>query len=158
MTFDLDQYLQGHLAMILQGNCKNMAHLVISALQHVQFLIDSFPPWLKWSLPWEGVSHAMTFDLELFLPGHLAAKICHILSCLLYNTYSSNWILSIFLYPTHNKVVGGFLSISPSIHPSPMPCPFYGSFWLGMKCKSIVWVIMGRQEVSSERRLSDWSS
>ena len=37
----------------------------------------------KWSLPWEGVSYAMTFDLDLYLQGYLAV-ILHI-----------SWIISI---------------------------------------------------------------
>ena len=65
--------------------------------------MDSFHIRYKWSLEWEGVSGIMTFDLDLYLQGHSAmtlqktAKIYiwHILSCPLYNTYSSRWILSI---------------------------------------------------------------
>ena len=91
VTIALDQYLQGHWSMNLQWNCQNMAHLVISALQHVQLLMDSFAIRLRWILWWEGVSRAMTFDLDLFLQGHLLCnktdELCHILSCLLYNTY-----------------------------------------------------------------------
>ena len=34
--------------------------------------MDSFHIWYKWSLAWEGVSHVMTFDLDLFLRGHSA--------------------------------------------------------------------------------------
>ena len=30
----------------------------------------SFHIWHKWSLAWEGVSHVMTFDLDLYLQGH----------------------------------------------------------------------------------------
>ena len=33
--------------------------------QHVQFWIDYLHSWHKWSLEWEGVSHAMTVDLDL---------------------------------------------------------------------------------------------
>ena len=33
-----------------------MAHLVVSALQHVEFWRDSFPIWHKWSLAWECVA------------------------------------------------------------------------------------------------------
>ena len=32
--------------------------------------MDSFHIWYKWSLAWEGVSHVMTFDLDLYLQGH----------------------------------------------------------------------------------------
>ena len=49
-----------------------MTHLVVSALQHIQFWMDSFPIWHKWSLAWEDVSHAMTFDLDLYLQGRSA--------------------------------------------------------------------------------------
>ena len=104
-----------------------MAHLVVSALQHVEFWRDSFPIWHKWSLAWEcvacndlwpwpvssrsfsddfaikllkygtslvrrgvnnpifsnlvmcctweGVSHAMTFDLDLYLQSYLAVTL-----------------------------------------------------------------------------------
>ena len=34
-----------------------MAHLLVSTLQHLQFLMDSFHIWLSWSLTW-GVCHA----------------------------------------------------------------------------------------------------
>ena len=29
----------------------------------------------KWSLVWEGVLHVMTFDLDLYLQGHLALAL-----------------------------------------------------------------------------------
>ena len=61
MTFDLDLYFQGHLALTLK---------IVSALQRLQFWMDSFHIWYKWSLAWEGVSHVMTFDLDLYLQGH----------------------------------------------------------------------------------------
>ena len=32
--------------------------------------MHSFHIWYKWSLAWEGVSHVMTFDLDLYLQGH----------------------------------------------------------------------------------------
>ena len=32
-------------------------------------LMDSLHIWYKWSLAWEGVSHVMTFDLDLYLQG-----------------------------------------------------------------------------------------
>ena len=38
----------------------------------LQFLMDSFHNQHKWSLIWEGVLHIMTFDLDLYLQGHLA--------------------------------------------------------------------------------------
>ena len=34
--------------------------------------MDSFHNLHKWSLVWEGVLHIMTFDLDLYLQGHLA--------------------------------------------------------------------------------------
>ena len=46
---------------------KNMAHILSCPLQHTQFGINSFHSWHKWSLASEGVSHAMTFDLDLYL-------------------------------------------------------------------------------------------
>ena len=36
-TFQFDQYLQGHSTMTLQRKCWNMAYLVSSSLQHLQF-------------------------------------------------------------------------------------------------------------------------
>ena len=59
----------------------------------LQFSMDSFHIWYKWSLVWEGVLHIMTFDLDLYLQGHLAWpwKWCPLCSI-----YSSWWILSIF--------------------------------------------------------------
>ena len=50
-----------------------MAHLVVSVLQHVQFWMNSFHIWHKWSL--EGVSHAMTSDLDIYLQGYLAVTL-----------------------------------------------------------------------------------
>ena len=44
----------------------------VSALYHLQLWMDSFHIWHKWSLPWEGVLCTMTFDLDLYLQGHLA--------------------------------------------------------------------------------------
>ena len=44
----------------------------VSALYHLQLWMDSFHLRHKWSLPWEGVSRTMTFDLDLYLQGHLA--------------------------------------------------------------------------------------
>ena len=61
MTFDLDLYLQGHLALALK---------IVSALWYLQFLMDSFHSWYKWSLALEGVSHVLTFDFNLYLQGH----------------------------------------------------------------------------------------
>ena len=31
----------------------------------LQFRMDSFHIWYKWSIAWEGVSHVMTFDLDI---------------------------------------------------------------------------------------------
>ena len=61
MTFDLDLYLQGHMALALK---------IMSALWHLHFLMDSFRICYGWSLAWEGVSHVMTFDLDLYLQGN----------------------------------------------------------------------------------------
>ena len=44
----------------------------VSALYHLQLWMDSFHIRHKWSLQWEGVSRTMTFDLDLYLQGHLA--------------------------------------------------------------------------------------
>ena len=44
----------------------------VSALSQLQFRMDSFHISHKWSLPWEGVSHTMTFDLDLYLQGNSA--------------------------------------------------------------------------------------
>ena len=43
--------------------------------KNVQFWMDSFHIWYKWSLPWEGVLHVMTFDLDLYLQGHLTLTL-----------------------------------------------------------------------------------
>ena len=37
--------------------------------------MDSFHIYHKWSLVWEGVLLKITFDLDLYLQGHLALKI-----------------------------------------------------------------------------------
>ena len=55
--------------------------------------MDSFHIKHKKSLVWEGVLHIMTFDLDLYLQGHLALAL-KIVSALF--IYSSWWILSIF--------------------------------------------------------------
>ena len=44
----------------------------VSALYHLQLWMDSFHIRPKWSLPWEGVSRTMTFDLDLYLQGRSA--------------------------------------------------------------------------------------
>ena len=46
-----------------------MGHLILSAIQHLQFgiMMESFHIRHKWSLSSEGVSSAMTFDLDLYL-------------------------------------------------------------------------------------------
>ena len=54
MIFDLELYLQGHLALALK---------IVSVLFHLQFAMDSFHIWYKWSLAWESVFHVKTFDL-----------------------------------------------------------------------------------------------
>ena len=40
--------------------------------KNLQFSMDSFH---KWSLVWVGVLHIMTFDLDLYLKGHLALAL-----------------------------------------------------------------------------------
>ena len=37
--------------------------------------MDSFHIWYKWSLAWEGVSHVMIFDLDLYLQCHLTLTL-----------------------------------------------------------------------------------
>ena len=44
-------------------------------LKHVEFWMDSFHMWHKWSLAWEGVSCTMTFDINLYLQGHSAMTL-----------------------------------------------------------------------------------
>ena len=38
--------------------------------KNLQFSMDSFHIWYKWSLVWESVLHIMTFDLDMYLQGH----------------------------------------------------------------------------------------
>ena len=59
----------------------------------LQFSKDSFHIYHKWPLVWEGVLHIMTFDLDLYLRGHLALVLKIVSLC---SIYSSWWILSIF--------------------------------------------------------------
>ena len=47
---------------------KNFSALTLKKKSTV--LDPSFHIWYKWSLAWEGVSHVMTFDLDLYLQGH----------------------------------------------------------------------------------------
>ena len=49
--------------------------LPLTLKKSVQFWMDSFHIWYKWSLPWEGVLHVMTFDLDLYLQGHLTLTL-----------------------------------------------------------------------------------
>ena len=37
--------------------------------------MDFFQIGYKWSLVWEGVLHIMTFDLDVYLQGHLALAL-----------------------------------------------------------------------------------
>ena len=75
----------------------------VPALWPLPFWMDSFHVRHKWSLAWEGVSRAMTFELNLYLQGHSTmirnktAEIWHMLLCPLYGTYGSGWILSILV-------------------------------------------------------------
>ena len=61
MTFDLDLYLQGNSAMTLQQNCYNMAHLFMSALQHIHLWMNYFHIWPKWSLVQGEVANFMDY-------------------------------------------------------------------------------------------------
>ena len=70
----------------------------MSVLQHIEFLTDSLQIWHKLSLAWEGVSHAMTFDLDLYLQGYLAV------------TLPISWI--IFMCDT-NTIYGGTMCHLP---------------------------------------------
>ena len=54
------------------ANFLNFSALTLK--KNLQFSMDSFHLWYKWSLVWESVLHLMTFDLDLYLQGHLSAK------------------------------------------------------------------------------------
>ena len=43
--------------------------------QQVQFWVDSFHIWHKWSLAWEGVSQGMTIDFDLYPNRHSAVNL-----------------------------------------------------------------------------------
>ena len=45
----------------LENRVRSVASTVLDGFFHI---------WYKWSLAWEGVSHVMTFDLDLYLQGH----------------------------------------------------------------------------------------
>ena len=49
---------------------KYVAHPVVSTIQHIQFWMNYFHIWHKWSLAWEGVSRVMTFDLDPYFQGY----------------------------------------------------------------------------------------
>ena len=70
MTFDVNLYIQDHLTMTLQWSCVIMSHIAVSALQRIQFWMDSCHICHKWSLAWEGVSFRMNFGLDLYRQGH----------------------------------------------------------------------------------------
>ena len=73
---------------------KYIAHLVLSTLQHIQFWMNSFHIWHKWSLAWEDVLHVTTFDLDLYLKGYLSV----ILPIL--------WIIFIYICDTNTTPEG----------------------------------------------------
>ena len=54
----------------------NFSNFLAFTLKKIlQFCLHSFHIWHKSSLPSEGVSHVMTFDLDLYLQGHLALTL-----------------------------------------------------------------------------------
>ena len=55
------------------ANFKKISALTLK--KKLQFSMDSFHIWYKWSLVWENVLHIMTFDLDLYLQGHLALAL-----------------------------------------------------------------------------------
>ena len=99
---------------------KYIAHLVMSTLQHIQFWINSFHIWHKWSLAWEGVArHISSGFLIVTLP-----------------------ILWIYLCDKHNPW-GDDVSctISRSIGQrsgSPVSIKFLWSGW-GYPCRSLIY-------------------
>ena len=105
-------------AVTLQWNCWTMSHLVMSTLQHTCTFLDIFVPyiWHKWSLEWEGVLHAMTFALGLYLKGYLAV------------TLPISWI--IFIRDTNTLLTWNCIEhcshswkLSPQIIVHSHPCP-----------------------------------
>ena len=64
--------LLGGILVSLRPSVRPSVPHAVSALYHLQLWMDSFHIRHKWSLPWEGVSCTMTFDLDLYLQGHLA--------------------------------------------------------------------------------------
>ena len=57
----------------LKNDFKKFSALTLK--KNLQFSMDSFHIQHKWSLVWEGVLHIMTFDLDLYLQGHLASAL-----------------------------------------------------------------------------------
>ena len=55
------------------ANVWNFSALTLK--KNLQFSMDSIHIYHKWSLVWEGVLHIMTFDLDLYLQGHLALAL-----------------------------------------------------------------------------------
>ena len=49
--------------------------LALALKKNLQFSMDSFHIQRKWSLVWEGVLHIMTFDLDLYIQGHMALAL-----------------------------------------------------------------------------------
>ena len=62
----------GGILVSLRPSVRPSVPHAVSALYHLQLWMDSFHIRHKWSLPLEGVSRTMTFDLDLYLQGHLA--------------------------------------------------------------------------------------
>ena len=59
---------------ILDSPCLSVCPLTFRVHPVASTVQDGFFPylWYKWSLAWKGVSHVMTFDLDLYLQGHSA--------------------------------------------------------------------------------------
>ena len=49
--------------------------LALTLKKNLQFSMDSFHIYHKLSLVWEGVLHIMTFDLDIYIQGHLALAL-----------------------------------------------------------------------------------
>ena len=179
--------------------------------------MDYFHIWYKWSLAWEDVSHVMTFDLDLYLQGHLALtlKIVSSLASTVLDgffPYLVQMITSmrrcvtcdeLWPWPISSRsfgldlenrvlfvastVLDGFFPYLVQMITSMRRCvacddlwPWPISsrsfdldfenrvrsvtfsvldrlfFWLGIQYDSIMWVIMRRRGVSSERRRSSF--
>ena len=95
-----------------------MAHIFASILERIQFLMDSFHIWQKWSLAWEAMFRAITVYLGMCPHYNSAMMVQH--KWLKYRT-------SCPVHPVTSTVLNGLLSYVPQMITS-MMCVGHNDF------------------------------